>query len=88
MALTREQFARVDALLSSAEAGAQALGELRSELPGVPVTRCDVSDLGVEEPFRRYPRFHLYLVDGTDHCWRITQDPSRATGLVVVHVNS
>ena len=34
-------------------------------------------------PFREYPGLSLFLVDATDHCWKITGDPARATGIVV-----
>jgi len=25
----------------------------------------------------------LFLVDASDHCWRITSDPAQATGIVL-----
>jgi hypothetical protein len=74
---------RIEALLSPADAEPSSLGDLRREFPGLSLTRCDVSDLGVEQPFRQYRRFNLYLVDGGDHCWQLTADPARATGLVI-----
>lgn len=84
MALTADNVRDIEALLNAADAGEQTLAELRRRLPGLSVTRCDPSDLGVETPFREYPRFGLYLVDGSDHCWRLTDEPGRATGVVVV----
>ena len=85
MALNNDALAFLEAALGSAEADAAALAEFRQDFPGCSLTRCDASDLGVEIPFRRYPRFDLYLVDANDHCWRITDDPARATGVVVAH---
>ena len=35
-----------------------------------------------EAPFRRLVNADLYLVDGRQHCWRITRDPAIATGVV------
>ncbi len=60
------------------------LTALRQQLPKLSLTRCDASDIDAETPFRAFPRFTLYLVDGADHCWKLTSDPARATGLVVV----
>ncbi|KIZ34678.1 MULTISPECIES: hypothetical protein [Rhodopseudomonas] len=84
MALSNDDLGKLEALLGSAEADAAALTTLRQQLPGLSLTRCDASDMDCEQPFREYPKFSLYLVDGTDHCWRLTTDPARATGLVVV----
>jgi len=81
--LNDDALTRIDAALSPPEADAAALAGFRHDFPGLSVTRCDVSDLGVEPPFRQYPRFNLYLVDASDHCWRLTADPARATGVVV-----
>jgi hypothetical protein len=38
-----------------------------------------------DQPFRRHPSFDLHLVDRSDHCWRLTADPARATGIVLAH---
>jgi len=84
MALSADDLTRIEALLGAAEADTQTLVALRRQFPGLSLTRCDAADVDSEQPFREYPRFSLYLVDGTDHCWRLTIDPDRATGLVVV----
>ncbi len=39
--------------------------------------------MGPEEPFRQLAARNLYLVDGRNHCWRITRDPATATGVVL-----
>jgi hypothetical protein len=83
MALNAEDLARLEALLGSPQSGPGVLADFRTRFPGLTLTRCDVSDLGSETPFREYPRFNLYLVDGSDHCWQITAEPARATGVVV-----
>jgi hypothetical protein len=81
--LSEDALTRIDAVLRLPDADSGALAGFRHDFPGLSLTRCDVSDLGVEEPFRQYPRFNLYLVDASEHCWRFTADPARATGLVV-----
>jgi len=87
MTLRADELAEIEARLSAPEADGGVLAELRRRFPRVPLTRCDASDVGVEPPFREFARFSLYLVDGTDHCWRLTGDAARATGIVVVAHN-
>lgn len=84
MGLSANDLVQIEALLAAPGAQAQALALLRQSFPRLSLTRCDPSDLGDERPFRAFGRFELHLVDGTDHCWRLTSDPERATGLVVV----
>lgn len=83
MALTGDEIDEIDALLRDAEASSGAIADLRRRFPRLSLTRCDASDVDAERPFRTYHRFHLYLVDGAAHCWQLTPDPERATGLVV-----
>lgn len=84
MGLNENDFVRIDGLLAASGPGMSVIGELRRNFPGLSFTRCDPSDLGGEPPFRSSGRFDLYLVDGSDHCWQLTGEPARATGLVVV----
>jgi hypothetical protein len=81
--LNEDAMARIEAALSPQHEDPAALAAFRRDFPGLSITRCDASDLGVEQPFRQYQRFNLYLVDASEHCWRLTADPARATGLVV-----
>lgn len=83
MALTENDLAQLEALLGSAAVGENPLTNFRQRFPGLSLTRCDASDMGGDKPFRTYPGFELYLVDGSNHCWRITGDPTIATGIVV-----
>jgi hypothetical protein len=83
MSIPAPDLATIEALLATADgarAGVQALREL---FPRLPVTRCDASDVDTETAFRDWPHLSLFLVDGADHCWKLTTDPTRATGLVV-----
>lgn len=85
MALTCDDLTRLDALLGGLDAERTALATLRQQLPHLSLTSCDPSDIDAEAPFRDYPRFSVYLVDGSQHCWAITPDAAKATGLVVTH---
>lgn len=82
MAINAEEMDDIDKLLAAAPTEA-VLGELRERFPDLSITRCDASDIDTETPFREYGRYSLYLVDRADHCWRLTGDPDRASGLVV-----
>ncbi len=84
MALSATDLADIEALLNTHGAQAQAVAELRRRFPTLTVTRCDPSDVDLETPFREWPGVSLYLVDSADHCWKLTADAARATGLVVV----
>lgn len=84
MALETDELATLDELLTAAaSADASSLTGIRQRFPWLSLTRCDESDMDTETPFRVYPGLSLYLVDASDHCWRITADPERATGIVV-----
>jgi hypothetical protein len=88
MGLGTAELAAIDALLGvepvPAPGGyADALASFRVQFPRLTVTRCDASDVDLEAPFRVYPGASIFLVDSSDHCWRFTSDPSRATGIVV-----
>ncbi|UEM01670.1 hypothetical protein JL101_016865 [Skermanella rosea] len=55
---------------------------LKQKFQGLTITGCLESDLS-EEPFREEPSYLLYLVDSHDHCWKVTREPARATGIVI-----
>ncbi len=81
--LAPAQISQIDAALASAGADIETIGLLRRLAPGLAITRCDSIDMRDETPFRVYERCSLYLIDGRDHCWRITHDPACATGLAL-----
>ncbi len=88
MSLGTSELAEIDELLNaesdtSPSRNARGLDGFRVRFPRLSLTRCDASDLDAETPFRVYPGLSLFLVDASDHCWRITSDPARATGIVV-----
>jgi hypothetical protein len=83
MGLSIEDIEAIGALLGAPDAGAEALAKVRASFPGLPVTGADASDLDTETPFRRYDRYDLFLVDGRQHCWRLTSELEQASGLVV-----
>jgi hypothetical protein len=82
MALGPDELLEIDGVLSAPDADARVFAQLRSRFPHLSWTRCDASDV-TESPFRSYSRFELHLVDRSDHCVQITNDPARATGIVL-----
>ena len=76
------ELERIEAILG-ADVPADWLSRLRRDLPGRVITVCDASDMTEGQPYREYSGFDLYLVDGSTHCWQLTQDVEAATGLVV-----
>ncbi len=84
MAISADLMEKINSVLAQASADGPTLARLRGLAQGITATRCDASDLADDLPFRSYERCTLYLLDGRDHCMRITDDPTAATGLVVV----
>ena len=82
MALAAIELAEIEQVLASSDAAPQAYLELRQKFPHLAWIRCDASDV-TETPYRSFGAFDLHLLDGTDHCASITDDPERATGIVL-----
>jgi hypothetical protein len=82
MAVSAEELTEIEKLLSGPEAGASPLSELRRKFPHLSWTKCDASDV-VETPFRSYPLYDVHLLDAADHCVQLTEEPARATGIVL-----
>lgn len=82
MALSADELTEIERVLSAPGADTQAFAELRTRFPHLAWTRCDASDV-TEAPFRTYSRYDVHLLDGADHCVQITDDPTRATGIVL-----
>ncbi|MGO9514125.1 MAG: hypothetical protein ACLP2F_10845 [Steroidobacteraceae bacterium] len=83
MSFTAAEVSQLESLLALSDGGAQAALDFRSRFPGRSLTRCDALDMGTDEPFLRFAALDVYLVDGRDHCWRLTDDPAAATGVVL-----
>ncbi|GLR90046.1 DUF6129 family protein [Bradyrhizobium iriomotense] len=82
MALGADEIADIAQELGSFDDVSQAYAALRQRYPNLSWIRCDSSDL-TEIPFCSIGPFDLHLLDGADHCARITHDPMRATGIVL-----
>ena len=60
-----------------------ALTHLRQVYPGLYFTHCLDDDINDAEPVLRGVGINLYLVDGRQHCLRLTEDFQAATGVVL-----
>ncbi len=83
MSIGFEQLCEIERALAYAAPDAGTVAALRRLAPGVFITRCDAADVKDETPFRSYAQCTLYLLDGRDHCVKITADLAHATGLIL-----
>ncbi|HEY8262577.1 MAG TPA: hypothetical protein VIG55_15305 [Methylosinus sp.] len=83
MGIAPELFEAIDATLATASADSAVVAALRKIAPGIHAIRCDKTDIQDETPFRSYANCDLFLIDGREHCVKVTSDPTVATGLVV-----
>ena len=82
MALAAIELVEIEQMLASSPAVPQVYLELRKKFPHLAWVRCDASDV-TETPYRSYGAFDLHLLDSAEHCTQITDDPARATGIVL-----
>lgn len=87
MALDVDELSEIDRVLAGAESTAVVVAGLRRRFPQLSWTRCDAADM-TETPFRSYSGFDIHLLNSTDHCAQITDDPARATGVVLADKGS
>ena len=86
MALKADDLTVIEQLLARSDDGPPIIGELRRRFSHLSWVSCDASDV-TEVPFRSFPRFDLHLLDGAEHCVRLTGDPASATGIVLAMRN-
>ncbi|TIX51621.1 hypothetical protein [Alteraurantiacibacter aquimixticola] len=85
MSLGETEIARVDALLAAIDAEAEPVvleQALRQLLPDLSCSHCDASDV-LEDPFRETGSVALHLLDTAGHCFRVTEAPEEATGILI-----
>lgn len=80
MAISDDDLAQIEAMLGVEKP--PALAELRAKFSHLSWTRCDDTDV-IETPFRSFAGCDLHLLDCVDHCATVTNDPTRATGVIV-----
>lgn len=83
MAISMDQVENLASVLVALPSGENPVPVVRASFPGLTVSRCDAADLRDETPFRRVGDFDVFLVDTSSHCWRIIDEPTTATGLIL-----
>jgi hypothetical protein len=82
MAVNEQELVEFSEVLSAPGAETQAFATLRSRFRHLAWTCCDAADVD-EPPLQSFSAFDLHLLDTSDHCPRITADPTQATGVVL-----
>ena len=80
---TLDRIVEMTAAEGMDEATMQAL---RAAWPGMHFSYCMDDDICGVAPVRELHGVNLYLVDGREHCLRLTTDAETATGLVLAEV--
>lgn len=78
---------QVVAVVRRAGLNEQTLAALRETFSDIHFTSCLDDDVGNIEPAHREAGFNVYLVDGREHCLKLTADIQSATGLLLAQVD-
>lgn len=81
-----ETIDRVLALTLAQGLNEATIRELRANWPDVHFSHCLDDEICGVEPVKSVPGINLYLVDGREHCLRLTNDLQGATGVVLAEV--
>ncbi|WP_409190659.1 hypothetical protein [Bradyrhizobium sp. RDM4] len=76
------ELTNIGQTLTSIDAASEPCPTLRQKFPHLAWICCDASDM-THTPFRRFGQFDLHLLDSGAQCAQITNDPERATGIVL-----
>ncbi len=84
--ISQETLSEIAGKIITADVDESILSSLRAGYPDLHFTYCCEDDISNSEPMLEQERFHLYLVDGRDHCLCLTRDFETATGIVVAEI--
>lgn len=83
---TLEQIA--SAAVTLGDLNDHALASLKKTWPDLRFTFCNDDDMPARlPPTLRRNKFNLYLVNGSEHCLSLTDDPLHAIGVVLASVD-
>ncbi|HUV99881.1 MAG TPA: hypothetical protein VMV88_06955 [Gallionella sp.] len=83
MTISSDQFKNIASMLVAMPGGENPLPSVRASFPDIKVTRCAADDMRGETPFFRAGDFDVFLVDTKNLCWKIIDEPTSATGLIL-----
>jgi len=84
--LAPDTLSAIVASIESSGLTEATVGQLRERNPGVHFTFCLDDDVGHARPHIEARGFNVYLVDGREHCLKLTTSLEAATGLVLAEV--
>ena len=80
------QLKAVAKRIASAYLDDALITQLRAEFAPLHFTYCYDDDISDRTPVLETEQFNLYLIDGREHCLKMTNDYEAATGIVVAEV--
>lgn len=83
MTISLDQFENIASMLVALPSGENPVPAVRASFPELAVSRCAADDMRGETPFRHAGDFDVFLVDTSNLCWRIIDEPATATGLIL-----
>lgn len=84
-----ETLSRIaSAAAACGELNDDALLSLKQTWPGLRFTLCSNEDMPARlPPALQREGFNLYLINGSEHCLSLTDDPAQAIGVVLAYVD-
>ncbi|MET4043547.1 hypothetical protein ABIC03_005268 [Bradyrhizobium sp. RT6a] len=82
MVLAAGELTEIEQTLAAIDTASKPCLTLRQKFPHLAWICCEASDM-TQSPFRRVGEFDLHLLDSGGQCAQITNDPQRATGIVL-----
>ncbi len=80
------QLKAVAKRIASAYLDDALITQLRAEFAPLHFTYCYDDDISDRTPVVETEQFNLYLIDGREHCLKMTNDYEAATGIVVAEL--
>ncbi len=80
------QLKAVAKRIASAYLDDALITQLRAEFAPLHFTYCYDDDISDRTPVLETEQFNLYLIDGREHCLKMTNDYEAATGIVVAEL--
>ncbi|MEI6707158.1 MAG: DUF6129 family protein [Methylococcales bacterium] len=80
------QLQAVAKRIASAYLDDALITQLRAEFAPLHFTYCYDDDISDRTPVIETEQFNLYLIDGREHCLKMTNDYEAATGIVVAEL--
>lgn len=84
--ISSEQLQSIAFAINAHSLNESVVALLRGQYPGIHFTYCMEDDIFNHEPVLACNGFNLYLVDGREHCLRLTREYADASGIVIAEI--